>query len=192
MNLPNKLTVSRLILTFVFMYSVFYPGLVAKALAIFFFALAALTDYLDGRIARKRNLITDFGKLMDPIADKILVLSAFIAFMGLGLMPAWMIIIILGRELLITGIRLLYATGGVVIAAAKEGKHKTVSQFISIFAVLFLILIREICSNMSIWTIQWEVLMKNVIFILFLVTTFLTLISGITFLYRNRELFSVR
>lgn len=192
MNLPNKLTISRLVFTFAFMCCIFYPGAIAKTLAIFFFMLAALTDYFDGRIARKRNLITNFGKLMDPIADKILVLAAFLAFVELKLMPAWMIIIILSRELLITGIRLLCAAGGIVIAAAKEGKHKTVSQFFSIFVVLFLILIRELCSRLGIWSSGREVLMKNTIFMLFFITTFLTLISGITFLYRNRELFAVK
>jgi phosphatidylglycerophosphate synthase len=93
---------------------------------------------------------------------------------------------------LITGIRLLCAAGGIVIAAAKEGKHKTVSQFFSIFAVLFLILIRELCFKTGIWSNGREALMKNTVFTLFFITTFLTLISGIAFLYRNRELFVIK
>ena len=133
MNLPNKLTVSRFVLTGFFLWAVFSKFAFNDTLALIFFSLAGITDFLDGRIARSRNLITNFGKLMDPLADKILVCSAFIAFVeSTHLNPnapvkvgAWMVVIIVGRELAITGLRLLAASKNVLLAAEGFGKHKT-------------------------------------------------------------------
>lgn len=136
MNLPNKLTVSRFVLTALFLVVLFtqWPG--HQTLALVLFAAAGLTDFLDGRIARQRRLITNFGILMDPLADKILTSSAFIAFVGLGLMPAWMAVVIVARELAITGLRMLAASKNLVLAAEGFGKHKTISQIVAICAVL--------------------------------------------------------
>src|SRR5687768_8065829 len=124
MNLPNKLTIARFILTVVFLALFFNPFRYGDTIALLVFAAASLTDYFDGKIARRDKLITNFGILMDPLADKILICSAFIAFVGRDLMPAWMVVIIVARELAITGLRLLAAAKNLVIAAEKYGKHK--------------------------------------------------------------------
>ena len=100
------------------------------------FVAGGISDFLDGLIARRRKLITNFGILMDPLADKIMVCSAFIAFVGLNWMPAWMVVIIVARELAITGLRLLAASKNVVLAAEGYGKHKTISQIVAIIAIL--------------------------------------------------------
>ena len=136
MNLPNKLTVSRILLTFVFMFLLFSKGAASKLGALVIFIIAAATDYYDGKIARERNEITDFGKFMDPVADKFLTIGAFLAFVEMGLIPAWMIVLIIFRELIITGVRLFAATQGRILAAETAGKHKTVSQMVSIFTIL--------------------------------------------------------
>src|SRR6058998_1412884 len=138
MNLPNKLTVSRFVLTLAFLLAMFSPVPFRETLALAFFLAASLTDYFDGKIARRDKLITNFGILMDPLADKILVCSAFIAFVGRGWMPAWMVVVIVARELAITGLRLLAASRNVVLAAAGFGKHKTVSQIVAIISILVL------------------------------------------------------
>src|ERR1039457_477094 len=144
MNLPNKLTVARFALTVVFLWAMFSRFVYNDTLALIFFCLAGFTDFLDGKIARSRNLITNFGILMDPLADKILICSAFVAFVeSTHLNPgapvkvaAWMVIIIVARELTITGLRLLAASKGVVLAAEKFGKHKAISPIVTINALL--------------------------------------------------------
>src|SRR5579863_6162844 len=138
MNLPNKLTLSRFVLTVVFLAAVFSNVRLHETAALALFSAAGLTDYFDGKIARRHNLITNFGILMDPLADKILACSAFIAFVGLGWMPAWMVVIIVARELAITGLRLLAASKNVVLAADRFGKHKTISQIVAIISLLVL------------------------------------------------------
>src|SRR5246127_4997355 len=137
MNLPNKLTVSRFALTVAFLAVIFSPRVqFRETVALALFSVASLTDYFDGKIARRDKLITNFGILMDPLADKILVCSAFIAFVGLNWIPAWMVVIIVARELAITGLRLLAASKNVVLAAEGYGKHKTISQIVAIIAIL--------------------------------------------------------
>ena len=148
MNLPNKLTLSRFGLTVVFLWLMFWPSVVPwrYTLALGFFCLAGITDFLDGRIARSRNLITSFGILMDPLADKIMTCSAFIAFVesthqqpGAPVkLGAWMVVVIVARELAITGLRLLAASKNVILAAERYGKHKTISQIVAIIALLVL------------------------------------------------------
>jgi CDP-diacylglycerol--glycerol-3-phosphate 3-phosphatidyltransferase len=139
MNLPNKLTISRLLLTVAFLAVIFSEIRFHETLALAFFLTASITDYFDGMIARRDKLITNFGILMDPLADKILVCSAFIAFVGRGWVPAWMVVIIVARELAITGLRLLAASKSVVLAAEGYGKHKTVSQIVAILSVLVMV-----------------------------------------------------
>jgi CDP-diacylglycerol---glycerol-3-phosphate 3-phosphatidyltransferase len=144
LNLPNKLTLSRLALTAVFVVVMFAQFKFHETVALALFVAASLTDYYDGMIARRDKLITDFGILMDPLADKILTCSAFIAFVerqndaGEPWMPAWMVVIIVARELAITGLRLLAASKKVVLAAERYGKHKTISQIVAIIAILVL------------------------------------------------------
>src|SRR5258706_16078736 len=138
MNLPNKLTVSRFVLTLAFMVVMFSQIRFRETLALVLFSAASLTDYFDGKIARRDNLITNFGILMDPLADKILICSAFIAFVDRNFVPAWMVVIIVARELAITGLRLLAASKQVGLAAEGYGKHKTISQIAAIISILVL------------------------------------------------------
>ena len=194
MNLPNKLTVSRFALTAVFLWALFSPFRYNDTLALFVFLLAGLTDYLDGHLARSRKLITNFGKLMDPLADKILTCSAFIAFVESShLHPAapvkvgaWMVIVIVARELAITGLRLLAASKNIVLAAERFGKHKTISQIITINALLIVDASEE-----------WPVVLKNIFAdwlprfaeIMLWITVALTAMSGVIYLWRNRALY---
>lgn len=132
MNLPNKLTLFRIILIpfFIFFMLTDLCGAVGRFIALGIFAVASLTDMLDGKIARKYNLITNFGKFMDPIADKLLVCSALIVFVQLGSLPAWIVVIFIAREFIISGFRLVASDSGIVLAASWWGKFKTVFQMI--------------------------------------------------------------
>lgn len=186
MNLPNQLTLGRLVLTAAFLAVVFWNFPFSNTCALILFVAASATDFLDGRIARRNRLITDFGILMDPLADKILICSAFIAFVGREQIAAWMVVIIVARELAITGLRLLAATKQVVLAAEGYGKHKTISQIIAIISVLVLVSYPE----WGVWggrLFQWWVpafteLAKWI-------AVLLTLSSGALYLSRNRDLF---
>lgn len=139
MNLPNKLTILRILMIPVFIYFLLYQGgendtfrIIAAAL----FIVASLTDLLDGKIARKYNLVTNFGKFMDPLADKLLVCSALIALIELKQLPAWMVIIIISREFIISGFRLVASDNGVVIAASYWGKWKTTFQMVAVVLLI--------------------------------------------------------
>jgi len=179
------------VLTFAFLVFLFANGVIFKILALVTFLLASATDALDGFLAKKMNEITDFGKFMDPIADKILVLSSFIAFVGLGIIPAWMVVIIVMRELTITSLRIAGLGRGKVIAADYGGKQKMVSQILSIFAILVYIVFSEAGSaRLSFWNYKVETVYSNGIFVLMLITVVLTIISGVSFLVKNRKLFS--
>lgn len=138
MNIPNVLTLSRFGMAILLMVclSVTFPG--AATIALVIFVLAALTDALDGHLARNVYGCTDFGKLMDPLADKVLTAAAFIGFVDMGVMPAWMVTLILSREFMVTGLRLLAADKGIVLAAGIWGKHKTIWQMVFISIVLLL------------------------------------------------------
>ncbi len=193
MNLPNKLTVSRLILTAIFLLVMFveFPFHITAALVLF--VVASLTDLFDGIIARRRNLVTDFGKLMDPLADKVLICSAFIAFIELEWMPAWMVIVIVARELAITGLRLLAASKNIVLAAERQGKNKTISQITAAIALLVThshadwgivgqLFAFEIAGHAWAWWVaeisKW-------------VAVVLTALSGFLYLWKNREVYLI-
>jgi CDP-diacylglycerol--glycerol-3-phosphate 3-phosphatidyltransferase len=196
MNLPNKLTVSRFVLTAFFLCALFCPWQIPfrNTLALFFFCVASITDFLDGKIARSRNLITNFGKLMDPLADKILTCSAFIAFVeSTHLHPdapvkvdAWMVIVIVARELAITGLRLLAASKNVVLAAERFGKHKTISQIIAIIALLVIDAKTEWPSWLQNIFQGWSTAFTEIMLWL---TVALTVASGVIYLWRNREIY---
>lgn len=161
MNLPNKLTVMRMILIpfFVFfMLDPYFEGY-GNYIAVAIFIIASLTDMLDGKIARKYNLVTDFGKFMDPLADKLLVCSALICLIQLGQLPAWMVIIIVSREFIISGFRLVAAEQGIVIAASYWGKFKTTFQMI---AVVLMILNFEALSAVTL-ICTWAALILTII-----------------------------
>lgn len=133
MNLPNKLTIFRVILVIPFV-ALMLNGYDLWAVAVFI--IASLTDLLDGKIARKYNLITDFGKFMDPLADKLLVCAAMICLVEIGRLPAWMVIVIISREFIISGFRLVASDNGVVIAASYWGKFKTTFQMLMIIVLI--------------------------------------------------------
>lgn len=138
MNLPNKLTLFRVILIpfFVFfLLAPFFEGY-GNYIAAAIFVVASITDFLDGHIARKYNLVTNFGKFMDPLADKLLVCSALICLIDLSLIPAWIVIIIIAREFIISGFRLVAADNGVVIAASYWGKFKTTFQILMVIVLI--------------------------------------------------------
>jgi CDP-diacylglycerol--glycerol-3-phosphate 3-phosphatidyltransferase len=196
MNLPNKLTVSRFGLTVVFLVALFWPWEIPfrNTFALFFFCLAGVTDFLDGRIARSRNLITNFGILMDPLADKIMTCSAFIAFVeSTRLHPAapvkvgaWMVIIIVSRELAITGLRLLAASKHIVLAAKRYGKHKTISQIVAIIALLVVDACQEWPEALKNLFVAWAPAFAAAMLWL---AVLLTALSGIIYLWRNRALY---
>ncbi len=188
MNLANKITVSRVLLTFVFMYFLFLEGLIFKIVAFFVFSFAALSDLLDGWIAKTRNQASDFGKIMDPIADKVLTLSAFLSFVQLQLIPAWMVVIIIFREFIITSLRLFALSKGKVLSAARSGKHKTVSQMVSIFLILGFIILKDMFKDTSFWNGLGENLYFISVYVVMFITVILTLISGISYLWNNRNI----
>lgn len=162
MNLPNKLTVLRVIMIPFFVLALMADGGTNPAYryaAAAIFIVASLTDMLDGKIARKYNLVTNFGKFMDPLADKLLVCSALICMIELGELPAWMVIIIISREFIISGFRLIASDNGVVIAASYWGKWKTTFQMI---AVVLLILNVEALSMLTTATV-WIALVLTVV-----------------------------
>jgi len=187
MNIANKLTMLRILLTFVFMAFLFLEGLWAKVTALSIFIIAALSDFLDGLIAHRKNMVTDFGRLMDPIADKILVLAAFAAFVQMQLIEAWMFVIIVSREILITSLRLFALNKGRVLSAARAGKHKTVSQMFVIFAILGFVVFKEFMLAYFTWNPAWEKIFRQGIYILMVITVGLTLYSGLSYLWENRK-----
>ncbi len=187
MNIANRLTMLRIVLTFVFMFFLFCHGLWAKIASLVIFSFAALSDFFDGLIAHRRNMVTDFGRLMDPIADKILVLAAFAAFVQLQLIEAWMFMIIVSREILITSLRLFALNKGKVLAATRAGKHKTISQMLVIFTILGFVLLKEVMLTYFTWDPDWEKFFRQGIYILMLITVGLTLYSGLSYLWNNRK-----
>lgn len=185
MNLPNKLTILRMVMIPLFIGALFWPNnsgfnyLVADLL----FSAAALTDLLDGQIARKRGLVTNFGKLMDPLADKLLVVSALVCFVQLGLAPAVAVIIILAREFLITSVRMVALESGKVIAANIWGKMKTVFQMTAIVSSLLLMFVACFTG----WVPRETAV--TIVHILNWLSAFVTLVSGVTYIWSNRTLF---
>jgi len=187
MNLANKLTMMRILLTFVFMIVFSRQGLLPKIFALVIFSAAALSDLFDGMIAKKNNMVTDFGRLMDPIADKILVLAAFAAFLEMQLIEAWMFVIIVSREILITSLRLFALNKGKILSAVRAGKHKTFSQMAVIFYILGFIVVKESVKTYSVWNPVWEDYFRKSIGVLMLFTVGLTLYSGVSYLWENRK-----
>lgn len=176
MNLPNKLTMLRVIAIPVFIVVLMMGH---RYTATVLFILAALTDMLDGQIARKYNLVTNFGKLMDPLADKLLVMAALVCLVELGDVAGWMVIVILAREFAVTGLRQVAASEGIVIAAGVTGKIKTITQMIAIPLLLL--------NN---WPFAYINIPMDQIFLWIAVV--MTIVSGTEYIYKNRQLLSMK
>ncbi|MGN0249459.1 MAG: CDP-diacylglycerol--glycerol-3-phosphate 3-phosphatidyltransferase [Lachnospiraceae bacterium] len=194
MNLPNKLTLSRVIMVpfFVFFILLVPQYLFFKWIALAIFVIASLTDLLDGKIARKYNLVTNFGKFMDPLADKLLVCSALIAMSSLGVIPAWITIVIIAREFIISGFRLIAAEKGVVIAASMWGKWKTTFQMVML-CVQMVVMDQYVSVNgniaangLYVVTPFYQVLMM-IGSITMYIALILTVVSLIDYLLKNKD-----
>lgn len=193
MNLPNQLTIARFFLTAAFVAVLASHWHWANTVALVLFGIASLTDYFDGEIARRYNLITDFGKLMDPLADKVMMAGAFICLIPHHAFPPWVVIVIIAREFLITGLRQLAASKGIVLPAERMGKHKTIWQIITILYFLLLLSIAE--AGQAGWISVggwWQEAWRWGGGPLIVLTTVLTLYSGICYLWRNRSLISTQ
>lgn len=179
MNTPNKLTVARMIMVpfLVVFLLTGWGGEANRYISLILFAAASITDWFDGYLARKNHLVTNFGKFMDPLADKLLVCSAMICMIELGRLPAWFVIIIIGREFIISGFRLIAAENGIVIAANYWGKFKTVSQMIMIILLIlhFDLSVFVILEQIFIW-----------------LSLALTVISLMTYIWQNRSVLSMQ
>lgn len=190
MNLPNKLTVLRMILVPFFVLALLWPFPHHFLIALIIFGAASYTDHLDGMLARKHNQITDFGKFMDPLADKILVISALVCFVSLGLCDVWLVLLIIAREFMVTSIRLVAAGKGSVIAANNWGKAKTVSQIIAICVILLLQYIGELggLGLVGFVTEEMAVLFWGIGEIFLAIATFFAVLSGLIYLKQNWDI----
>lgn len=179
MNLANKLTIFRIFLVPVFLIFIFVKQIPFNTLiATIIFIIAALTDQLDGYIARSRNQITSFGKFIDPLADKLLVTAALVSLVEFQVIPTWIVVIIISREFAVTGLRTIAAADGVVIAASLWGKVKTVIQFIAIvFALVSLSYPSIFLNNLTKYTM--------------IIAAIITVISGIDYFVKNKDVFKL-
>ena len=176
MNLPNKLTLFRVILVPLFMIFLLYDVACFDWLALVTFVIASLTDLIDGKIARSRNLVTNFGKFADPLADKLLVSAALIGFCALGRLNPWFVFIIIAREFIITGLRIIAISSGKVIAAGMSGKIKTVLQMVALVTMLF----------DDIYTIKiYNVSLSYIIMVLAVI---MTVYSGFEYIIKNKSI----
>ncbi|RHO69681.1 CDP-diacylglycerol--glycerol-3-phosphate 3-phosphatidyltransferase [Clostridium sp. AF50-3] len=174
MNLPNKLTTLRVIMIPFFVFFFLWQNgenYTFRMIALALFIIASLTDLLDGKIARKYNLVTNFGKFMDPLADKLLVCSALICLIELNALPAWMVIIIISREFIISGFRLIASDNGVVIAASYWGKFKTTFQMVSVVLLILDIPALAFVTTICVW-----------------IALVLTIVSLVDYIYKNHKI----
>ncbi|MCH7226081.1 CDP-diacylglycerol--glycerol-3-phosphate 3-phosphatidyltransferase [Haloferula sp. A504] len=190
MNLPNAITLSRLVLTAVFVVAMGFEGLGGKMTALVSFSVAAATDWLDGYLARKMGLVTPLGKLLDPLADKILVCAAFVFMSVEGFAPVWVTAVIIGREFLVTGLRQIAIEAGQVLAADNLGKWKTTFQLIFIITALVWMAFSEITERGPVAEFLWKLADPSGWLIptsLWLALA-LTVISGANYLWSGRNL----
>lgn len=173
MNLPNKLTTFRVILIPFFVFFMLAPNMtgINHYIAVAIFIVASLTDLLDGKIARKYNLVTNFGKFMDPLADKLLVCSAMICLIQTGQLAAWIVVIIIAREFIISGFRLIASDNGVVIAASYWGKFKTTFQMVSVVLLILDIPALAFVTTICVW-----------------IALLLTIVSLVDYIYKNHKI----
>lgn len=193
MNLPNKITIARILLVPIMMLMP-YIGITAKTsfglpvvniIILIIFLVASFTDYLDGHIARKRNIVTNFGKFLDPIADKLLVLAALVMLVEAGIIPGWIPIIIAAREFMVSAIRMLVATEGKVIAASKLGKIKTVTQMVAI-SLAFLdtnYFMSFVCGSLTGFALILNILMS----VAMILAVIATIWSGVDYFMKSKD-----
>ncbi len=174
MNLANKLTLSRIVMIPIFVYFLLKNTPTDMTIAGVIFIIASLTDFLDGYIARSRNLVTKFGKFMDPLADKLLVMSAFVCLVELQIVPSWIVIVILAREFIVSIFRAIAASDGIVIAAGKLGKYKTTTQMIAIILLCF-------------GNFPFETLSIPMDQIFLYLCAILTILSGVDYMVKNKQ-----
>lgn len=191
MNTPNKLTVLRLIFVPFYVFFLLMPSIPHHyIIAIILFGAAAYTDHLDGKIARKNNMITDFGKFADPLADKIMILAALACFVQTGLTNAIIIILIISREFMVTSIRLVASSQGKVVAANNWGKAKTISQIAAVLLVMLMQYVLEL-NSLNVISLNNAAQLSQCFYIisdvLMWIATVLTLISGIIYIVQNFE-----
>jgi CDP-diacylglycerol--glycerol-3-phosphate 3-phosphatidyltransferase len=187
MNWANRLTLGRLALTVLFVLALSSLWSYGRTVALILFALAGISDYFDGEIARRYGVVTKFGKLMDPLVDKVMMAAAFICLVPLGAVPAWVATIVVARDFLITGLRLLASSEGTVLPAEKLGKHKTSWQIVTVVFFLLLLSIRELqprVEEAGWWQIGWRYGGNLLLWI----TIGLTIYSGLGYLWRHRAL----
>ncbi|NCC52573.1 MAG: CDP-diacylglycerol--glycerol-3-phosphate 3-phosphatidyltransferase [Spartobacteria bacterium] len=190
MNIPNMLTMSRLGMAAILMalLSVSFPF--TKSLALIVFVVAGITDWLDGYLARNVYGVTSFGKLMDPLTDKVLVCAAFVSFVELRLLPAWIVVVIISREFLVTGLRLLAASKGKVISAGKWGKHKTVWQILAISVLLLGLAIQQDALRLGDPCLleRYTFAFGYISFAIGIGVVMITVASGMMYFVENRDL----
>jgi CDP-diacylglycerol--glycerol-3-phosphate 3-phosphatidyltransferase len=190
MNWANRLTLSRLALTVLFVFALNSEWRYGRTAALVLFIIAGLTDYFDGEIARRYQIITSFGKLMDPLIDKIMIAAAFISLVPLRAVPAWVATTVVSREFLITGLRLIASAKGKILPAERLGKHKTSWQIVTVIFFLGLLSIRElryVDGSATWWLRSWH---DGGIALVALMVV-LTLYSGLAYAWRNREIISL-
>lgn len=192
-NLPNLLTLSRIPILFGVVGFLYLPFSGASSLAFVLFIIGALTDWADGYYARKQGLVSNFGKLMDALTDKVFMVGLFISLLVIGILPEWtlpLLLLILSREFLITGLRLVAASDGVVLAAEKSGKHKTVSQMVAAILLLSAVAVRADFSE-RLPLIVGDVLHWGGLGF-FVIATLLTVSSGLQYMVKYWSIFTGR
>ncbi len=192
MNTPNKLTVTRIaLIPFTVALTLYAPtgGWLFWLLAGLVYGAAAITDAFDGSIARKRGLVTDFGKLMDPVADKLLVTSVFICLVALGICSPWVVIIVLAREFLVTSVRMVSSSRGIVIPANNWGKAKTITQMTAIVAIFVFEMCAALLGGFDFWLPLFDTIINAAEQVLLWLSAAITLISGGVYVWQSRELF---
>jgi CDP-diacylglycerol--glycerol-3-phosphate 3-phosphatidyltransferase len=184
MNISNQLTLCRIILSFICIGLILRDTFFSLLVSFIVFILASLTDFLDGFLARKKQIISDLGRLIDPIADKILIIGVFLAFLQLGVVNAWMVSVIMLREFIVTSLRLYSLNKGVVLEAKRWGKHKTFSQILGIILIFIILILFRIAPQNKIFSFFYY----RFIIVIMSYIVMITLFSGIYYFWTNRKI----
>ncbi len=183
MNVANKLTLLRILLAFICIGLILANSLATLSVAFVVFCLASLTDFLDGFLARRKNLTSDLGRLLDPIADKILIIGVFCAFLELGVVNAWMVSLIMLREFIITGLRLYGLSKNVVLEAKRFGKHKTFSQVAGVCTIFVALISKAVFPQSKAVVFLYQIFIPLMMWYIVIITLF----SGVYYFWVNRR-----